>query len=58
MIYFGLAHLLVYYFLLFLSWLKQLIVTKIPNIYDKLWFYYENKTIFNVVLEYKFEKKG
>lgn len=58
MIYFGLAHLLVYYFLLFHSLLKQLIVTKIPNIYDKLWFYYENKTIFNVVLEYKFEKKG
>lgn len=28
------------------------------NIYgDKLWFYYENKTILNGILEYKFGKK-
>ena len=57
MIYFGLAHLSVYYFLLLHSWLKQFIITKAHNIYDdKLWFYYESKTTLNVVLEYKFEK--
>lgn len=32
-------------------------ITKIDNIYgDKLWFYYENKAIFNSILEYKFSK--
>lgn len=50
MISFGLAHLSVYYFSLSLSWLKQLINTKMDNIYDdKLWCYYENKTVFNGV---------
>lgn len=57
MIYFGLDYLSVYYFSLLHSWLKQLIITKIDNTYDKLWFYYENKAIFNGVSEYKFEKK-
>lgn len=56
-IYCGLAHLSVYYFSLPHSWLKQQIIIKIDNIYgDRFWFYYENKAIFNGILEYKFAK--